>query len=118
LGTPSIRDEVDRLRKRAGIVFRKTQEQKQLQANQLVPDAFDKSESKLEHPVVSPITPSSTLVDESDTDKRIVEEDLSFIATFFAANVDDNEEESVIWDRLTSQVLSLYLVRSLLLITL
>jgi hypothetical protein len=103
LSIPSVRDEIDRLRKRAGIVFRKAQEQKQSQAAQSVPEQQDKFESELEDPV-TPITPSPTLVGESDTDKKMAEEDdLNFIAAFFVANMNDNEDESVIWDRLTSQ---------------
>jgi hypothetical protein len=101
-----VRDEIDRLRKRAGIVFRKTQEQKQSQS---VPELHqeDKSESEAEDCVVTPITPSPTLVDESETDKKVAEEDdLNTAANFFAANEDDNENESVVWARLTSQVFS------------
>lgn len=119
LGTHSVRGEIDRLRKRAGIVFRKAQEQKQSQASQSVPDVrqHDRSESEPsepEDPAVTRDTPSPTLVGESETDKKIAEEDdFNVIATFFAGNPDENENESVIWDRLTSQVLSLYLVYSL-----
>jgi hypothetical protein len=112
LSHPVVRDEIDRLRKRAGIVFRKTHERKQLQANQSVPELHqqDKSESEPEDPVVTPITPSPTLVDESDPDKKMAEEDdLNVVARFFATNEDANENESVVWARLTSQVLSSYL---------
>jgi hypothetical protein len=113
LCVPSVRDEMDRLRKRAGIVSRKAQERKESQATQSVPEVRqqDKSESEPEDPVVTPITSSPTLVDESDTDKKMAEEDdLKLIAAFFAANMDANEDESAIWDRLTLQVRSLYLV--------
>lgn len=106
---------MDHLRKRAGIAFRKAQDQKQSQATLSVPEVRqqDKSESELEDPAITPITPSSTLVDESEADKKMAEEeDLTFIAAFFVANVNDNEEESAIWDRLTSQVLSLQCVIS------
>jgi len=115
LGSPAVRDEVDRLRKRAGIVFRKAQEQKQSQATQSAPELHqhDKSESEAENPVVTPITPSPTLVDESDADKRMAEEDdLNTAAIFFASNEDENEDELVTWARLTSQVLSLHFLFS------
>lgn len=105
--TPSVRDEFERIRKRAGIVYRKAQEQKQSQATQSAPE--DKSESESEDPIVTPITPSPTLVDEPDTDKKVAEEDdLNIVAKFFAGNEDDSESESVIWARLDSQVHSLY----------
>ena len=110
MSVPSVRGEIDRLRKRAGIVFRKAQEQKQSQASQSVPDVRqqDKSESEPEDPAVTRDTPSPTLVGESETDKKMAEEDdFNVIATFFAGNPDENENESVVWDRLTSQVLSL-----------
>ena len=117
MSAPSVRGEIDRLRKRAGIVFRKAQERKQSQATQSVPEVHqqDRSESEPEDPAVTPDTPSPTLVGESETDKKVAEEDdFNVIATFFAGNLDENENESVVWDRLTSQVLSLYLVCSLL----
>lgn len=117
MSAPSLRGEIDRLRKRAGIVFRKAQEQKQSQATQSPPEVRqqDKFESELEDPAVTPDTPSPTLVGESETDKKMAEEDdFNVIATFFAGNLDENESESVVWGRLTSQVLSLYLVCSLL----
>jgi hypothetical protein len=117
LGALSIRTEIDRLRKRAGIVFRKAQEQKQSQATQSVPEVRqqDISESEPEDAAVTPNTLSPTLVGESETDKKMAEEDdFNVIATFFASNLDENEIESVVWGRLTSQVLSLYLVCSLL----
>lgn len=114
LSTSSVRGEIDRLRKRAGIVFRKAQEQKQSKASQSVPDVRQ-SESEPEDPAVTRDTSSPTLVGESETDKKMAEEDdFNVIATFFAGNPDENENESVIWDRLTSQVLSLYLIDSLL----
>ena len=117
IGAASVRDEIDRLRKRAGIVFRKDQEQKQSQATQSVPEVRQqfKPESEPEDPAISPVTPSPTLVGESETDKKMAEEDdLNVIVTFFASNPDEDEIESVVWGRLTSQVLSLYLVCSLL----
>jgi len=100
LSMPSVRDEIDRLRKRAGIVFRKAQEQKQSHTAQSV----DKSESEVEDPV-TPITPSPTLVGESDTDKKKMteEDELNFIAAFFVVNLNEGEDESVVWDRLSSQ---------------
>jgi hypothetical protein len=103
LGMPSVRGEIDRLRKRAGILFRKAQEQKQSQASQSLLDVRlrDKSESELEDPRS---TPSPTLVVDSETDKKIVEEDdFNVIVKFFVDNLDENENESVVWDRLTSQ---------------
>ena len=109
MGTPSVRTEVDRLRKRAGIVFRKSQEQEQSRATQSVPGVRqrDKSESEPDDPAVTPDTPSSTLVGDSETDKKMAEEDdFNVITTFFASNLDENENESVVWCRLTSQVLS------------
>ena len=117
LGTPSVRDEIDRLRKRAGIVFRKAQEQKQ---SQVTPSVLEvrpeiKPESDPEGPAVTPVTPSPTLVGESEADKKAAEEDdFNVIATFFASNPDEDETESVVWGRLTSQVLYLYPVCSLL----
>ena len=109
IGSASVRDEIDRLRKRAGIVFRKNQEQKQPQVTQSAPDLQDKSESEPEGAVVTPITPSPTLVDEFDADKKLAEEDdLNTAAKFFAASEDNNENEAVIWARLTSQVLFPY----------
>lgn len=110
LGLASIRDDVDRLRKRAGILFRKTQEQTLPQASQSAPEACqqDRLESEPEDAIV--ITPSPTLVDESVTDKKTAEEDdLNAVAKFFVGNQDENENESVVWARLTSQVLLLYL---------
>ena len=117
LGTPSVRDEIDRHRKRAGIVFRKAQEQKQSQATQSVSEIRqqNQSESEPEDPAVTPVTASPTLVGESETDKKMAEEDdFNVIATFFASNPDEDETESVVWGRLTSQVLYLYPVCSLL----
>lgn len=117
LGGPSVKVEFDRIRKRAGIVFRKAQEQEQSQAPQSVPEVRlrDISEPEPEDPAVAPDTPSPTLVGESETEKKMAEEDdFNVIATFFAGNLDENENESVVWDRLTSQVFSLYLVCSLL----
>lgn len=116
MGMTVVRGEIDRLRKRAGIVFRKAQEQ-QSQASQSAPEfrQQDKFESELEDPAVTRDTSSPTLVGESETDKKMAEEeDFNVIATFFAGNADENENESVVWERLTSQVLSLYLVCSLL----
>ena len=103
LSIPSVRDEIDRLRKRAGIVFRKAQEQKQSHAAQSVPEQQD--ESEVEDPV-TPIAPSPTLVGESDTDKKKMteEDELNFIAAFFVVNLNEGEDESVVWDRLSSQV--------------
>ena len=114
---PAVRSEIDRLRKRAGIVFRKAQEQKQSQSSQSISDVRlqDKSESEPEDPAITRDTPSPTLVGESETDKKTVEEDdFNVIVTFFVGNLDENENESVVWDRLSSQVLSLYFVCSLL----
>ena len=114
LGMPALRVEIDRLRKRAGIVFRKAQEQKRSRATQSVPEVRQRNKSESE-PEDSADIPSPTLVGESETDKKMAEEDdFNVIATFFAGNTDENENDSVIWDRLTSQVLSLYLVCSLL----
>ena len=114
MGTPSVRSEIDRLRKRAGIVFRKAQEQKQTQATQSVPEVRQQARSESEPEDLADI-PSPTLVGESETDKKMAEEDdFNVIATFFVGNLDEDENESVVWDRLTSQVLSLYLVCSLL----
>ena len=114
IGSPSIRDEIDRLRKRAGIVFRKTQEdQKQSEAKQSVPE-----QDKFEYEPEDPITPTPTLDNESNTDKKMAEEDdLNVVANFFAGNEDENETETVIWARLTSEVLSLYTSPLCLLIT-
>jgi hypothetical protein len=117
LGIPSVRVEFDRLRKRAGIVFRKAQEQKQSQATQSALDVRqqDKSESESEDPAATAVAPSPTLVGESETDKKMAEEDdFNVIAAFFAGNPDEDENESIIWNRLTSQVLSSFLVCSLL----
>ena len=114
MSVPSVRGEIDRLRKRAGIVFRKAQEQKRSRATQSVPEVRQRNKSESE-PEDSADIPSPTLVGESETDKKMAEEDdFNVIATFFAGNPDENENESVIWDRLTSQVLSLYLIDSLL----
>ena len=110
MGGPSVKVEFDRIRKRAGIVFRKAQEQKQSQSTQSVLEVRqqDKAESEPEDLALTPVTPSPTLVGESETDKKMAEEDdFNVIATFFASNLDENENESVVWDRLTSQVLSL-----------
>jgi len=101
LSFPALRVEIDRLRKRAGIVFRKAQERKQ--STQSVPEVRQrkKSESEPEDPAD---IPSPTLVGESETDKKMAEEDdFNVIATFFAGNTDENENESAVWDRLTSQ---------------
>lgn len=107
MGAPSIRADIDRLRKRAGIVFRKAQEQMQSQATQSAPEVHQ-SESETGDLAVTPDTPSPTLVGESETDKKMAEEDdFNFIARFFAGCLDENEDESVIWNRLTSQVLFL-----------
>ncbi|KAF8168165.1 hypothetical protein B0H34DRAFT_49648 [Crassisporium funariophilum] len=96
------RPEMDELRKRAGIEYRKAQSQRQCQpletpSQQIISDA--------EEPPSTTATDSPAVVDSVGANQSDVEADLKIIAQFFAeeGNDDESQEESVIWGRLTAQ---------------
>lgn len=106
IGT-TIRDDIDALRKRASIAFRKTESQKESHSQTPAPlkspkfNNFD-SEELSNEVVPSPPTPTAPpqYVDQSK------EQDLRVVSNYFAFGGGDEEgqEPSAIWARLTSQV--------------
>ena len=106
LGT-TIRDDIDALRKRASIAFRKAESQKESHSQIPVPlkspkfNDFD-SEEPSNEVVPSPPTPTAPPLDVDQSK----EQDLRIVSNYFAFGGGDEEgqEPSAIWARLTSQV--------------
>lgn len=103
----TIRDDIDALRKRASIAFRKAQSQKEWQSQTPAPlkspkfNDFDSEEPSNE---VVPSSPTPTAPPQDIDQSK--EQDLRIVANYFAFGGGDEEgqEPSAIWARLTSQV--------------